>query len=319
MAASATAPASAAARGANFSVRPANGAGSFVVADARPGQRFVRTLRVVNSGDGPGAVRLYAVDATTGATSGAVYRSEREARAGVGAWTALSRGRLRLAPGGSALVRVVVTVPRDVRPGQHLGAVVAENATLRRGRSVRRGKGSLRVDVRLLTIDAVQVNVPGRRFEHVSLTGARAGGSRGRQSVLLGIRNDGTELVKPHGSYVLEADSGRVLMRSRLRLDTIVPDTAIRYSVPVRTRALAAGSYRVRVELRYRGGAARRTMALTVSDQDVKQVFNARPDLAPPSAAGFGANGVLLGVGGLGGGLALAAGGARLRRRRVRN
>jgi hypothetical protein len=303
------------AAGPTFSLQPATGSNSYVVANARPGRRIARTLRVVNSGTAPGTVRLYAVDATTSATSGAVYRSERDARTGVGAWTKISRSRLRLPAGGSATIRVTVDVPRGVRPGQHLGAVVAENAGLRRGRSVKRGKGSLRVDVKLLTIDAVQVNLPGRRFSHLSLTAARPGGSRGRQSVLVGIRNDGTEMVKPHGSLELRDDSGRLLMRSSLGLDTLVPDTAISYPVRVTGRALPAGSYRASVALRYPGGVARRTLGLRISDANVRHVFKSRPDLAPPQAAGLGPSAWLVGVVGLGGGLALAGGGAGLRRR----
>jgi hypothetical protein len=276
-----------------------------------------RTLRVTNTGERAGAVRLYAVDATSGVTSGAVYRGEHAPRTDVGAWTALSQRRLRLPAGASRIVRIAVHVPRGARPGQHLGGVVAENATLRRGRSVKRGKGSLRVDVRLLTVDAVEIDVAGKRRAHLSLTGVSSGGSRGRQTVLVGIRDDGTELEKPRGSFELRDDSGRVLMRSRLRLDTLVPGTSIPYPVEVTGRALAAGTYQTTVELRYRGGVARRTMPLSISENNVKQVFKSHPGLAPPSPQGMGQNAWLLGLGGLGGGLAIAAGASRFRRRRV--
>lgn len=304
------------ATGPTFSVRPADGVSPYVVADARPGAVVRRSVRVVNGGDRPGAVRLYAVDAVTGATSGAVYRSENASRRDVGGWTALSAGRLRLAPGASRLVRLTIHVPRGVRPGQHLGAVVAENQAIRRGRPVRRGHGALKVDVRLLTVDAVQINIAGRRTPHLSLTGATAGGNHARQTVLLGIRNDGTELTKARGSYRLSDSAGHVLMRGPLRLDTLVPDTAIDYPVPVAGRPLGAGSYRVSAELRYRGRVVRRTMGLSISSDTVKRVFKSRPELAPPPASGAG-QAWLLGVGGLAAGLALAAGGAQLRRRRA--
>lgn len=302
--------------GPTFSVRPAGGARAYVVAAARPGAVVRRNVRVVNSGDRPGAVRLYAVDAATGATSGAVYRGEHAQPRDVGAWTALSAGRLRLAPGASRIVRLTVRVPRGVRPGQHLGAVVAENQAIRRGRPVRRGHGALKVDVRLLTVDAVQIDVAGRSYSHLSLTGAASGGSHGRQTVLLGVRNDGTELTKAHGSFSLSDSAGRVLMRAPLRLDTLVPATGIDFPVPVSRRALGAGSYRVSAELRYRGGVVRRTMPLSISSDAVKSVFKSRPDLAPPASAGA-TPAWLLTLAGLAAGLALAAGGAQLRRRRA--
>jgi hypothetical protein len=304
------------ATGPTFSVRPVEGARAYVVAGARPGGVVRRSVRVVNSGDRPGTVRLYAVDAVTGATSGAVYRGEHAPRRDVGAWTTLSAGRLRLAPGASRIVRLTIRVPRGVRPGQHLGAVVAENQAIRRGRPVRRGQGALKVDVRLLTVDAVQIDVAGRRSSHLSLTGVTSGGSRGRQTVLLGIRNDGTELAKARGSFSLSNSAGEVLMRKPLRLDTLVPATAIDFPVPVAGRPLGAGSYRVSAELRYRGGVVRRTMPLSISSDTVERVFKSRPDLAPPAPAGAG-QAWLLGVGGLAAGLALAAGGAQLRRRRA--
>jgi hypothetical protein len=305
------------ARGATFSIQPATGTRSFVVADARPATRVVRTLRVVNSGDAAGAVRLYAVDATTSATSGAVYRSRHDPRRGVGAWTKLSRNRLSLPAGAAAMIRVVVTVPPGASAGQHLGAVVAENTALRHGRAVRRGKGSLRVDLRLLTVDAVLVNLPGRRFEHISLTGARPAGSHGRQTVLVGIRNDGTELLKTRGSFELRDDSGRMRMRSPLRLDTFVPHTEVGFPVRVTGRALPAGSYEAKVTLHYRGGVATRVMPVSVSDANVKQVFKSRPDLAPASPSGLNRDAWLIGIVGLGGGLALAACAASLRGRRT--
>jgi hypothetical protein len=304
------------ATGPSFSVRPAGDARPYVVAGAQPGAVVRRSVRVVNGGDRPGAVRLYAVDAVTGATSGAVYRGEHAPRRDVGAWTALSAGRLRLPAGASRLVRLTIHVPRGTRPGQHLGAVVAENQTVRHGRAVRRGHGALKVDLRLVTVDAVQIDVAGHRSPHLSLTGAAAGGSHARQTVLVGIRNDGTELTKARGSFTLSDSAGRMLMRKSLRLDTLVPDTAIDLPVPVSGRPLGAGSYRVSAELRYRGRVVRRAMPLSISNDTVKRVFKSRPDLAPPAPAGAG-QAWLLGVGGLAAGLALAAGGAQLRRRRA--
>jgi hypothetical protein len=302
--------------GPTFSVRPAGGAHAYVVAGARPGAVVRRSVLVVNSGDRAGAVRLYAVDAVTGATSGAVYRGEHAPRRDVGAWTALSADRRRLAAGASRLVRLTIHVPRGARPGEHLGAVVAENQTVRRGRPVRRGHGALKVDVRLLTVDAVQIDVAGQRSPHLSLTGAASGGSHGRQTVLLGVRNDGTELTRAHGRFSLADSAGHVLMRRPLRLDTLVPSTAIELPVPVTGRPLGTGSYRVSAELRYRGRVVRQTMPLSISSDTVKRVFRSRPDLAPPTPAGAG-QAWLLGVGGLAAGLALAAGAAQLRRRRA--
>jgi hypothetical protein len=133
---------------------------------------------------------------------------------------------------------------------------------------------------------------------------------------MVGMRNDGTEMVTARGSLVLTDNTGRRLMRSHLHLDTLVPETAIDYPVAVTGRALGAGSYTAAVVLHYGRHVARSTLPVSISQANVEKVFRSRPDLKPPAAATLGYESWLLGAGGLGLGLAAAAGGARLTRRR---
>jgi hypothetical protein len=258
---------------------------SYFVLDARPGATLKRAVRVVNTGDTAGTVRLYAVDATTGQTTGAVYRGPRDPRRTVGAWTALGAKELRLKPKQSKTVPVVVRVPRGARPGQHLGGVVAETAELNRGRTRERSRGKFRVDVRSLTIAAVQVDVPGPRRQRMAITGVRAGGDTGVQRLLVGLRNDGNQLVKGRGEVVVRDGQGRAVKRVPFAMDTFVPQTAVANPLPVPGRGLPAGTYRASVTLRYGDGkVARRTTALTISDEQVEQVFGSPAQQAPPGA-----------------------------------
>lgn len=264
------------------------GSQRYLVLHARPGQSLTRQIRVVNVGGRAGSVLLYAVDATTGQTTGAVYQGAEVPRRDVGAWTALGRHSLRLAPGEARLITVRVRVPRSAAPGTHLGGIVAENQTLGGGGKVRRGRGSFRIRIRDLTVSAVQVELPGPRVPRMALTGVvRAGGSQGgHQAVLVGMRNAGDVLVKPIFSVLLRDGAGQALQRTRLKLDTFVPRTEILYPVPVLRRALRAGHYTA--ELSLDDGSGHVTSARTpfdVSVKQVKQVFGGNSPLAQSSGS----------------------------------
>jgi hypothetical protein len=273
---------------ATFALDPqgASSARGYYVFTGGPERTLHGRVRVVNTGNRPGTVLLYAVDAATGATTGAVYHAQEDPRSDVGAWTTLRRSSVRLAPGKSAFVGFTVRVPPGAQPGDHLGGIVAEDSKQRRGGEVRRGRGRFTIRVRSLTIVAVQVRVPGARHASLALTSLRAGGDHARQSLLLGIRNDGNVLVKGRGRLtVTDADGDRV-QDARFPVDTFVPGMGIELPVAVARRALPAGSYSAVAELRYRGRTTRRTFAFSISNRQVEQVFGSRPDLLAPPARG---------------------------------
>ncbi len=111
------------AAGPTFALEPASPAklGYFVLS-GRPNAKIKGKVRVINVGTKAGRTSLYAVDATTGQTSGVVYRSRQEPRRGVGVWIRLAKTTVRLSPGQSQVVPFTVRVPRGAAAGQHLGA-----------------------------------------------------------------------------------------------------------------------------------------------------------------------------------------------------
>jgi hypothetical protein len=258
--------------------------GSYFVFDSRPGATVSGAVRVANEGDRAGAVRLYGVDAVTGQTTGAVYRARSDPRRDVGAWISMPIRHLELAPGQSRVVRFQARVPAGVRPGHHLGGIVAENAAIKKTPSRKAGRGSFRIDIRSLSILAVQVNLPGEQIEKLRLTGVEPGPAEGFQTLLLGMRNEGNQLLMGSGSVIVSDEGGEELKRAKFNLDTFLPRTAIDYPFAVPGQALTAGRYRATVAVKYgKGELARLSAWFTISDHQIEQVFGSDSQGPAPS------------------------------------
>jgi hypothetical protein len=283
----------------SFAVRPTTydatlpATKSYFVFEARPGQVFNAKVRVTNTGGRAGTALVYPVDATTGQTSGTVYRLRTDPRTDVGSWIQLQRGRVTLDAGSSVVIPFSVTVPRDARGGDHIGGIVAENAALTRSKAT----GALQIQIRHLTIAAVVVQVRGSALARLAATGLRAQGGHGYQYLYLHLENLGGLAMKPRGRVVVTDPSGAVVATRSFQLDTFVPGTAIDYPVLLPKRALSPGVYQATVELSYRasvlgyrraGGQAStldRTFNFTVSRTQYEAVFKGAAPVAPPRAS----------------------------------
>jgi Bacterial protein of unknown function (DUF916) len=254
---------------------------SYFILRLRPGQRISSRFVVSNVGTSHGTAFLYPVDATTGQTSGAVYLSRTSPRRDVGSWITLGVSRVKLAPGERRVVSFTLRVPaRGLRPGDHLGGIVVENARLTTGSR----SSPLRINIRHLTIDAVEVKVPGRAVRTVTIAGVTAGGGHGYQRVFVRLRNVGTAMLKPSGKLTVTDSTGRQVADRSFRLDTFLPQTQINYPVLLPGQALSPGSYRATVTLTFAGKTIRRTFPLGVTRDQYRQVFaGAAPARAPKS------------------------------------
>lgn len=270
-----------------------NATRSYFVAVARPGTTFTNSVRVRNMGTTTGTALLYAVDATTGQTSGAVYLGHGSPRRGVGGWITLGARSVTLAPGQSRIVPITVHVPSGAHAGDHLGGIVAENEAVSRAS----GHGALQIRVRHLTIAAVEVQVPGRAATRLDAMGVRAGGEHGYQYVYLHLENQGALTTKPFGRVLIAATDGTTVATRDLTLDTFLPGSAIDYPVLLPKQALQPGNYRATVELTYASsvlgyrrtaGPARtisRSFGFSVSSNQYTTVFRGVPPVRAPAPA----------------------------------
>jgi hypothetical protein len=278
--------------GASFGLRPGTAttgvpaSNSYFVLTARPGQTITQRVRVFNAGTAPGTVALYPVDATTGQTSGTVFLSGTAPRRGVGAWISLSARRLTLAAGTSRVVSFVVHVPRTARPGQWVGGITAENLAVQKSTGSAGPNSSLNINIRSLTIDAVQVNIPGAATSRMQIGNVKAGGANSYQQLLIDLRNTGTVMLKPKLSLGVYSRTGRRLQTSTSQLDTFLAATAIAYPVLVRGKALGPGTYQALLTVSYgHGRVVKARRQFTVTAAQIAQVFPSAKPTKPPAPA----------------------------------
>lgn len=263
----------------SFSIRPVSGTAGYFIFDGKRGGRLTGSFRIVNTGNKAGTARLSAVDATTGATSGAVYLDRVAKRRGVGRWVALPVERVTLRPGEARIVGFSVRVPRWSRPGHHLGGIVAENLELTGRETPDPTRAGLAIRVRHLSIVAVQVNLPGRQIAGMSFHGVKVGVTGGYEVLYLGFRNRGNVLVKPKLAIRVTNSRGRVVVRRTQNLDTFVPRTRIPYPLYLTPKPLAAGTYRLSGTLSYAKRLTRFRATFTISPAHVRRLPKAtRPE-----------------------------------------
>lgn len=276
---------------AEFSIRPtASGSSAssapYFVLNLKPGETLQSSVRITNIGTARGSAALYPVDATTGQTSGVVYRSMGDQRTDVGAWITVGATQFTLDPGKSQIVAFTVKVPDSVRPGQHVGGLVADNLAVQGGSA-----SSVQIKIQHLSIVAVQVNLPGQQIPQMEATNIRAGGMQNYQILYLSLHNSGMQMLKPSGLLQVTDMAGHQLKQMKLTLDTVLPQTAIDYPVYVDGQALGPGHYRAILSLNYGDPQQTLTRKFTfeVTTAAFQLVFGSRaPNTAPFAGATLG-------------------------------
>jgi hypothetical protein len=164
----------------------------------------------------------------------------RASRRSAAAWLKVRPGRLSLAPGGSALVKVESIVPRGASPGDHHAVVLFATRAQHTGR----------VGVRMRVGVRVVVRVPGAVVRKLAIRSLHVGRYGRRRVLQVGLANLGnvTEGVSPVVSLLVR---GRVVARVRTQRRELLPQSrgiaTGRYTGVLRGRILA------RVEVRRAG------------------------------------------------------------------
>jgi len=269
---------------------------------ATPGQTISGRVRVVNAGKVAGTAELAVVDATTGATTGAVYETVGGKSDDVGAWLTLSAPRVMLGPGASRVLDFTVRVPADVRRGTHLGGIVARPVADAAANTPGKAKHSFKVTIVDQSIVAVQLDLPGAARALLAVRGVEAGGNTGYQTLVIALSNPGELMVKGRGTVTLTTAAGAPVKRQDFAIDTFVPRTRIAYPLVMRGKALLPGTYRAKVSLRWSGGqSSSTTLPFTVTRKNIEQAYGSKglAQLPGSSASKSGAPIALIAGGGV--------------------
>jgi hypothetical protein len=172
----------------------------------------------------------------TGSTSGVVYGNRQDQMQGAGLWVTPAVPQVVVPANSQSTVTFTVRVPKNAAFGQHLAGLAVED--------VHSGKSTGRFSVTevLRTVVGIQFNVPGPGQTRVALQSVSIAPIQGTSypSVVVGVRNTGTNLCKPALSVALSGPGG--VQRASRRLDTILPGDSIPYPF-VWPHSLAAGTY----------------------------------------------------------------------------
>jgi Bacterial protein of unknown function (DUF916)/Protein of unknown function C-terminal (DUF3324) len=260
---------------------------SYFVLNLSPDATTSLSLRVTNSGTATGTVRLYSEDAVTAQTGGIVYNVRGAPLRDVGSWISLNTPSLTLAPNQSKIVPFTLTTPRIVRPGEHVGGIIAESVS--QVTSTAKNQ-RFQINVQHDFAMAVQVNLPGSTNQLLIASSIQAGGTNGYQRLQIGLKNTGMLMVSGTGALQVSDAQGTLLQNLPLKLGLFLPQTAINYPVTVQKKALNAGTYRAMLTLNYGHNKVfdhvlNYTTNFTITQQQVQQAFSNGPLSAPPQSA----------------------------------
>jgi len=259
---------------------------SYFIHTLTPGAQSSDLAVVMNNGDAPIALRLYAADAVTAINGGTAFAAEGEDANGVARWLGLWVDELSLQPGEERAVPFTISVPADASPGQHVAGLVVEAATSNADAANGSNQTRLTVNVVRRAGVAVLIDVPGPHMVGLEMTGIclrQQDGTHGA-TFELAVRNTGNVYVQGQGSLVIGASDGLKLASIPVVMDTVLAGDATHFQVtyPV---LLPDGSYRLSATLDYAQGktAALEGKQLKVKD-DQPEVGCAPPETEPLEA-----------------------------------
>lgn len=227
---------------------------SYFSYELTPGAVLTDEALVMNDGEVPVTLKLYAADGITAINAGTSFGQQGEestgASRGVSRWLSLSMTEIALEPGEEMVVPFTINVPSDAASGHHVAGLAVE-APPTEG-----GEGQLAVNVVRRVGVAVVIDVPGPHVAGLEITRTclRQQDEQGA-TFEIDVRNTGNVFVKGEGSLPIADANGEELASIPLSMDTVLPEDATIFQVthPVR---LADGDYLLTVFLDYEGKTA---------------------------------------------------------------
>jgi Bacterial protein of unknown function (DUF916) len=216
---------------------------------ASPGQVIQGSLIITDLGDGPGKFLVYAGDGLTSPYTGIVYANRQQplvdgplgnGEYGAGAWISVPSVPIVLSPQQQTTVKFTVTVPKDSAPGDHVGAISAENPEPTLDSS-----GQFTLGVTQRSVEAVVVHIP----NPIDTTGVFVGKphvtTENHKRQLLNIPLDyrADVLAKPFMNFTVIDPQKKPVVHFDGQFDTFVPHSSIVYVYPLDNVLLPPANY----------------------------------------------------------------------------
>jgi hypothetical protein len=236
---------------AKFLAQPAPGSsteprGSYFVVAGAPGQVLTQSVALRNDADHPLDLRLAAVDASTAQLGGTAFALETDKAVKAGAWVALDRTAVTLAPKEGVIVPFSVTVPSGAASGVHMAGITMMVPAPAKEAVSGTGQAGAAVTVQSRRVIAVQVNLPGPAEPELVISGVAPVSRPDGIYVELAVENRGGGMTKGEGDVALSADG----FAQKFTIDTFLPGTSINYPIKWTDKALD-GDHPAHVEIRY--------------------------------------------------------------------
>ena len=242
-----------------------------------PGDELVDEALVINEGDLPVRLKLYAAEATSAVNGGTAFGGQDDNPSGAASWLSFDVQEVSLEPGETQIVPFTITVPIDASPGDHVAGLLVE--TFPTGPESGTGdEPQFMVEVVQRVGVAVVIDIAGDRVAELEITDLGLGQQHEEGANFeVAVRVTGNVMVDGHGSLTITDGSGSELAEIPFEIDTIMAQasTFLNIDHPV---LLADGGYLLHAEVAYCAVREDDTCGTTSLDNIELQVIDGQAD-----------------------------------------
>ncbi|MCA1840081.1 MAG: WxL protein peptidoglycan domain-containing protein [Actinomycetota bacterium] len=251
-------------------IRPVEVAGPYFDLAMKPGEHRVITVELGNFGTETVTAASFDADAYTIINGGFAAKLRGEPTSGSTLWLDYPDQEIELHPQQTIRRTVSISVPADATPGQHLSALVIQNAR------VLKGSGSIAIDQFQRQAIAVVITIPGERRLALDFGKAKHKVANSRSVVQVELNNSGNFLLKPSGPWLLRDSKGIEVSKTTVEMDSFYAGTSTQVEVPLES-LLKPGHYTVSVDLKDRETGFKRSSGPLPFDVDAGSVSGTSP------------------------------------------
>jgi len=195
----------------------------FLVESLAPGATVSGAVVVSNSTAATTPASVYAADGITAVTTGVAFADDDQPPVSAGAWVTPAVTSVNLGPDSSQTVGFTVQVPADATPGDHVAAIVVQQAATP-------GGGSVSISQVVRGVVPIDVQVSGAAGEQAQLSAPTLGTLPGttEPAVLVPIVDAGALMCRPTLAVTMTPSSGVGSTVTR-QLDLLLPGDSITY------------------------------------------------------------------------------------------